>query len=376
MKIDRIEISGFKSITNLVLEDISPYSVFAGPNGSGKSNLMDALEFVSAVIRWGAVEAIRKFRGFQQIHCYKSRKNNSRTFSFHIQAKIDNENTIYSLKIHNMDKYPCLEEELKVNSQVIINRKHNEKPQLFKKDGTSRHSKYFFDEFPKENSALMMTFSESRLIQYLSNIKIFRFDPIGAKEPDSSSADATELNSNGHNVATMLRTLEKDDNFRLEVIDWMNLLVPGMEVLRTAPERISGGTLLQFKEIGIKQHFPANLISDGTIYALCIMTAVLSRSSGDLGITLIEEPERGLHPNAIGELVNLMRDKASSEHPIFVTTHSESLVRASKVDELWLVNKSNGKTVAKNADKNGVDLGNMNLDTAWLSNFFDGGLPW
>lgn len=74
--------------------------------------------------------------------------------------------------------------------------------------------------------------------------------------------------------------------------------------------------------------------------------------------------------------MDLMRQNASREHPVFVTTHSESLVRAAKVEELWLVNKVEGKTVTKNAAKSSGNLGQVNLDTAWLMNLFDGGLPW
>jgi predicted ATPase len=105
------------------------------------------------------------------------------------------------------------------------------------------------------------------------------------------------------------------------------------------------------------------------------MTAVLSRSN-QLGLTIIEEPERGIHPKAIAELVSLMRENAQVEHPVFVTTHSESIVRSSKAQELWLVNKEAGKTQLKNAAASATDLGDLNLDTAWLMNFFDGGLPW
>ena len=43
--------------------------------------------------------------------------------------------------------------------------------------------------------------------------------------------------------------------------------------------------------------FPAHMVSDGTIYALCLLVAVLTRVKRP-GITLIEEPERGLHPKS------------------------------------------------------------------------------
>jgi predicted ATPase len=371
MSNDSIEIAGFKSVARLRLEQLKPFGVFAGPNGSGKSNFMDALAFVSAVIELGAVKAIRKFRGFAQIHGYKLRKNNARTFEFDIHATMNAQKLSYSLKVHDMDTRPQLEERLTVEGVLVLSRKKSQASTLYKKDGTQST----IDSLPSDVSALMFTKGEVPLHDYLTNIQVFRFDPLGAKEPDGSSADATLLDSHGHNVATMLAMLEKNEEFQSQVVDWMTLLVPGMEQVHTAPERLSGGTVIKFKEFGIKPHFPANLISDGTIYALCIMTAVLSRSSG-YGITLIEEPERGIHPKGIEALVDLMREQASPKHPVFVTTHSESLVRASRVDELWLVNKVDGKTVAKNAGAHSADIGQLNLDTAWLMNLFDGGLPW
>jgi len=374
MKIELILISGFKSVARLAFENLTPFSALAGPNGSGKSNWSDALAFASAVVAQGAVRALRQFRGFAQVHCYKLRKANARTFTFALQARINERRVAYILKVHDMDSEPKLEEQLAVDGGKLLERKKGGDPQLYT-GGGEKVSPMVIDKFPADMSALLFTQGELSLYNFLTNIEVFRFDPLGAKEPDGSSADTTALHPNGHNVATMLAALEKDDEFRTQVLDWMSLLVPGMEQVRAEPDRLSGGTVIKFKEEGTKAHFPAHLISDGTIYALCIMTAVLSRAKS-VGITLIEEPERGLHPKGIEALVDLMRQSASIDHPVFVTTHSESLVRACREDELWLMNKVDGKTVAKNAAKNSAGLGQMNLDTAWLMNLFDGGLPW
>lgn len=372
MKIDQIQISGFKSVAEMRLDDLEPFSVFAGPNGSGKSNLMDALAFVSAVIELGATKALRKFRGFPQVHSYKLRKSNARTFSFTLKARLAGQALTYELKVHEMDTAPQLEEIMSLDGHKILRRKKGAAPIISSLGSDKEH---VIEMWPADMSGLALTMPGAPLYAYLTNVEVFRFDPLGAKEPDGSSADTTALHPNGLNVATMLATLEKDDDFRTQVMEWMSLLVPGMEQVRAEPDRLSGGTVIKFKEEGTKAHFPANLISDGTIYALCIMTAVLSRARSK-GITLIEEPERGLHPKGIEALVDLMRQNASVEHPVFVTTHSESLVRASKAEELWLVNKVEGKTLAKNAAKSSTGLGQINLDTAWLMNLFDGGLPW
>lgn len=373
MKIDRIKIVGFKSVADMTLEQLSPYSVFAGPNGAGKSNLMDALAFVSAVIESNATKAIKKFNGFSQMHCYKLEKEQARIFEFFIDATIDEKPLSYTLKIHDMDTVPVLEECCVLDGETIMQRKKGEA--LFALAASSpTNMRGEIRNFPADMSGLLLV-PQVKLYRYLTDIRVFRFDPLGAKEPDASSTDNSELEQHGHNVATMLAEIEKNDDTRTQITEWMELLVPGMQKILTEQQRLDGRTVIKFAEEGTSTHFPANLISDGTIYALCIMVAVISRAKG-YGITLIEEPERGIHPKAISELVRLMRDNATPEHPVFVTTHSESLVRASTPEELWLVNKEDGKTIAKNAAKNSADLGKLNLDTAWLMNLFGGGLPW
>ncbi len=372
MKIKALRVSGYKSVADVSLKDLSPYSVFAGPNGSGKSNFVDALTFVGAVVESGANSAIRHFKGFDQIHCYKFKKDKARRFEFYLAAEIDGRNTEYTLSIHCMDTAPQLEELLKVDGDMIMERRRGQPPTIRHPQRIDQNIEY--PNYPDERSALMLA-SDQSLYKYLLNIRVFRFDPLGAKITDESNADASELNAHGHNVATMLATLESNANIRSQIVDWLELIVPGMTGVSTDKQKLSGGTVIKFKEEGTKAFFPANLISDGTIYALCIMTAVLSRAN-KIGLTFIEEPERGLHPKAIEQLVDLMRENAAAEHPVFITTHSESVVRASRIDELWLVNKVGGKTCIKPAASEQIDLHDMNLDTAWLTNLFDGGLPW
>ena len=371
MHINKIKISGFKSIADIELNDLTPYSVFAGANGAGKSNFFDALKFISTVVSLGATQALRQFNGYENVHCFKHRKNKARTFSAGIEIQWFNEPLIYNLKINDMHQQPKLDEKLILMGETLIER---EKGKDFKINIDVDAKLQDFSYFPNEISSLTLR-RDKALFNYLNNIKIYRFDPLGAKEPDNSSANSSELETHGRNVATMLSTLEKDTAVREQIIEWMELIIPSLENISTERSRLDARTVIKFKEAGIRANFPAHLISDGTIYALCIMTAVLGRSK-KAGITLIEEPERGIHPQAIGELVNLMRENANPNHSIFITTHSESVVRHSKPEELWLMNKINGKTEFKNAAKEFSDLGDLNLDKAWLMNMFDGGLPW
>jgi len=158
----------------------------------------------------------------------------------------------------------------------------------------------------------------------------------------------------------------------------MELISPGIEKIETQQQQLDGKTAIVFKKQGTRRKFPSHMISDGTIYAFCLLAAVLD-SGPNHGMTLIEEPERGLHPKAIRELIGLIRQQASPKNPIWLTTHSESVVRAARLEELVLVDKEGGRTTMKHADSGKLtqdDLFPLTLDEAWLSNLFDGGLPW
>lgn len=370
--IKRLHLQGYKSAADVCLDEVTAFSVLAGPNGAGKSNLADGLAFFGAVVARGARNAIREFGGFSQIHCVKFKKDKARTASLTLDIELEGKRYYYHCKLFAMDGEPQVEEQLKIDDQPIMIRKRGQPPMLMMQG--SGEETVTLPDFPDEMSGLMML-PHAPVYRWLSNTRVFRFDPLGAKEPDSSSADSAELDLHGRNVATMLSFLEKKEQQREAILEWIELLVPGMEKVTTEQQRLDGRTVIKFKEAGTRNYFPANLISDGTIYALCIMTAILSRD-GSLGLTMIEEPERGIHPNGIAELVTMMREHASPEHPVLVTTHSESVVRSSQAQELWLVNKMEGKTVLKNAAQSSVPLQTLPLDKAWLMNVFDGGLPW
>lgn len=367
-----LTIKGYKSISELSLVESPPFITFAGANGAGKSNITDALAFFGAVVKTGATQAIRDFGGFQQIHCYKLRKENRTTASLHLTIMLAEKQFIYDLTIKNMDKIPSITESLVVDGVIYIDRKQ---PETFSiRLSTDESPPTSIPNYSSDMTAMMLL-GKSELYAFLTNIVVFRIDPLRAKEPDSAKTDATFLDSHGRNIASVLAALESNSSFKEQILEWMELIVPGMENVSTEKQKLDGSTVLTFKEQGTRARFPAHLISDGTIYTLCIMTAILSRSQ-QIGMTIIEEPERGIHPKAIGELVQLMRDNATMDHPIVITTHSESVVRNLEPKELWFVSKQEGKTQLKHASDAGIDKKDIPLDTAWMMNMFDGGLPW
>lgn len=425
MKIHNITIQGFKSIDEITLANVPPFMVLAGANGSGKSNFVDALNFLGEVIRTNLNNAIEQFQGVDFI-LNKQKSNNNILFiivgkmqqhffyySIIINVKKDksiilgeffklftnNEKLEYILEFKNiafnddiMDKIngthkkvSSLKENIdNLNYELTKVDSNNLQEQLNIKSKLldlhielSEQEKLFNEQkkiiYSSNDISKLRNIPEAKdVFDFLTNIHVFRIDPVQAKRP-SLIGSSSKLASDGSNIADVLEKYEQDENFREELMEWMEMIVPNLTHVKSEKRNIDNSAFLHFQEG--KHAFPAGLISDGTIYTLCILTAVLSRSS-QYGITIIEEPERGIHPQAIGELIALMREKTQGKHNIILTTHSESVVRNLELEELYLVRKKEGNTLIKSVKNSKVDKNKIPLDTAWLSNMFGGGLPW
>ena len=170
-----------------------------------------------------------------------------------------------------------------------------------------------------------------------------------------------------------LERLQNDEEIREIILNMLALCVPSIERISVKKNRMDMGAEIYFKQEGITHEFPIGMVSDGTFALLCILVAILDTKKR-AGLTMIEEPERGLHPKAVGEMIALMREQATPEQPIWLTTHSETVIRFLQDEDLWFVDKENGATriqKARNFKPNG-----LTRNQAWLANGLGGGLPW
>ena len=360
-----LKIANYRSIDVLELHDIKAFSVFAGPNGSGKSNFFEALNFVNGVVRFGADEALKQHGGFENIRCLKRHDEDVHTFEFAIEVDFSDQEIVlnsYQLKIHQLDNSPMLEE------------KHQWVDEEGKMWVTSREAGQPIQpnrlNFPFNLSLLLLS-NDSPISQFLRNIRLYRIEPLKARGP-VKNADTSELTHNGGNLAAMLHRLEKDEEISETIDEWLNMLVPNLEKVYTNFDRLEGSIRLAFQEKGLEKPFPGHLISDGTINLLAILVTLFDRPL-PFGMTLIEEPESGLHPHAMIELVDTFREIATLSSPLWVTTHNEALVRILKNNELWLTDKKPETTQMKAIRE--YDASELPLDQAWLCNVLNGGLP-
>ena len=117
----------------------------------------------------------------------------------------------------------------------------------------------------------------------------------------------------------MLNQIEHRDGRRFD--DLLARFFPRYERMTT---RISGGTVqFYLHETGFRAPIPATRLSDGTIRFIAILAILLSPSPPPL--VCIEEPELGLHPDAVALFADLLSE-ASTSMQLIVTTHSDALI--------------------------------------------------
>src|ERR1700687_1853947 len=85
MQLMRFEIRNYKSLRDVTIEP-GALSVFVGPNAAGKTNLVDALDFLGDVYRWGLEAAVSHKGGYENI-CYRHSRRTKAAIKFRIVLK-------------------------------------------------------------------------------------------------------------------------------------------------------------------------------------------------------------------------------------------------------------------------------------------------
>lgn len=324
MKIKSLKIDNFKTLLNFELIEPNPFSVFVGANGVGKSNIFEALEYLNIKASYKSANSDELFGG------YKNFLNFNHTEE---SLNIDLES---------------------LNSNFLSYKRVDEKTFQTPRRAQSVHINEAIDkQFVQEYSRIFITSKEANKLNLSSSDK--------------------KLNFNCDNLENVLKRVLENPLKALEIKEWLNLLRPGFSDIKIEKD-LSEKSYIQFYEEGYEKPFGKNLISDGTYNILCLLTAIYQTDEPQF--LCIEEPENGLNPYVIKELVKFFREQCKKEngHYIWLNTHSQTLVNQLQPEEIIIINKENGITVPRQIkDKN---MHGLPMDEAWLTNVLGGGVPW
>ncbi len=328
MKIKSLKIDNFKTLLNFELIEPNPFSVFVGANGVGKSNIFEALEYLNfkKFNSWKNTDEL--FGGFKNFTNFNNYRKNS---------------TI-SISNNEGDGIKFQKESDLISPREMIN-----PPQSL---GVSNQDSIFYKQFVQNFSRVFITSKEANKLNLSNSDK--------------------KLNFNCDNLENVLKRVLENPLKALEIKEWLNLLRPGFSDIKVEKD-ISDKSFIQFYEEGYEKPFGKNLISDGTYNILCLLTAIYQTDEPQF--LCIEEPENGLNPYVIKEIVTFFREQCKEKgHYIWLNTHSQTLVNQLQPEEIIIINKENGVTIPKQIKQK--NMHGLSMDEAWLTNVLGGGVPW
>ena len=325
--------------------EFRPLNVLIGPNGSGKSNLIEAMGVLAATpgdlaaaVRRGGGASEWLWKGEPHAGSAKievvldgSTAPKGRDLRYRLEfAPVASRLELLDEAIEEAGSDP---RRAKVDDVYFYYRFQKGRPvlnvQTLKDDSVERRLRR--EDLQPDQSVLAQVKDPEQYPEVtwvgrkLAGIETFTEWIFGRDTPprNPQRADLPEgqLLPDGRNLGLVLNQIEHSGETRLNTL--LKEFFPRFERLSI---RIWGGTVqLYVFESGFKTPIPATRLSDGTLRFITLLAALLSPSPPPL--LCIDEPELGLHPDAVALLAELLVD-ASSRTQLVVTTHSDALVSA------------------------------------------------
>ena len=181
---------------------------------------------------------------------------------------------------------------------------------------------------------------------------------LASDSPEKESQESG-LETDGFGLPSVLAQVLLSDRERFDLIEsQLHELVPQIHRLILAtPKR--GRKSLSFKLTGTDWEIPAKQMSDGVLLLLGYLT--LANMSSWPDVLLVEEPEKGVHPRRLKDIVVLLRkmsEKGANRPPVQVvlTTHSPYLLDFVKRDEVLVFIRNPDHSVQVTPLRNRDDL--------------------
>ncbi|MCC6999386.1 MAG: AAA family ATPase [Deltaproteobacteria bacterium] len=362
MAIDRIEISGYRSIRSLRL-DLGRVTIIAGANGAGKTNIYRALYLTWAAASGTLAATLAREGGMPSVMWAGARTRGPRRMAIEVTG----DGVHYLLECGLVPTSPedptafCLDPDVKKEEVRAIDGRH--RVPLLDRAGTSawlRDADGVRVTFPLQidaSESILSQLSEPHRFPVLSILRSrlmawrfyhhFATDETAAIRAPQVGVRTGALAHDGRDLAAALQTiLEIGDADALH--QCIDQAFPGAQLV------IKYDTQARFEVTmgmpGVERPLQAAELSDGTLRYLCLVAALLSPRPP--AFLVLNEPETSLHPDLFAPLAGLLH-RASKTTQLVITTHAETLcAHLSKLARTKpvLLTKTDGETTLDDGD--------------------------
>lgn len=337
MRLNQIEISGYRSVKELFLK-LGDINVFVGPNGCGKSNIYQAIQLIQAAATGGFARRVVEEGGIQSIMWAGSRRKQEKDV---VRLGIQFESVSYAIEFGRIpiSERPWELEMFKNDPDVKLEEIHvltKRKPVevLVRKRGSinARNMNGETEEYPARVNANESVLSELREPQNYPEIAAlralmaswrfyhdFRTDLNSPIRTSRLGTMTQILSHDGHDLGSAIASIQAVGNAQ-RFDDAIANAFPGTRLELRCSE---AGEISIFMHMpGLNRPLSIKELSDGTLQYLCLLTALLTPRPAPLMV--LNEPETSIHPDLLEPLSDLIAF-ASKQSQIVLTTHAVEL---------------------------------------------------
>ncbi len=331
MLFHKLKVSGFLSFGPKGIDlPMEPLNVLIGPNGSGKSNFLEVFALLKAACRDMPEHLVRTGSIREWLW-----KGPNAPHSINVDATLEypeRGSLRHSLNLADQGGRPVVASE-KIEP-IGEHSGTDSEPAYYRPLESGNRSPFieFTDAFRAGESLLSFSAIPAYpalcyLNEQYRGIRLYQNCSLGPKARLRQPCDAhgrSEFLDEGpqgpENLALVLSNIQGENRRRF--VTALQELFDGI-VDVTSP--VTGGTVSLFLEEREGGQIPASCLSDGTLRYLCLLSILMHPKPPPF--VAIEEPELGLHPDAVAQVAELLIE-ASMRTQLVVTTHSRMLIDA------------------------------------------------
>jgi predicted ATPase len=361
-ELDSISVQGFRSLAAVEDLKLGAINVVIGPNGSGKSNLIDVFSFLHAIREGRLQEYVARAGGADRLLHFGTKT----TPELKIHISFKNEVNQYRIVL-----VPTAEDALYPISETVY-----------------YWNKLRYDR-PWEDSLLPRGMeggiSDPRLQdtpdwirRRLDRWRVYHFHDTSAGSPMKKTADLNDnriLRPDASNLAPYLYFLrEKHESAYSLIRRTVQRMAPFFDDFVLEPQRLNEEKIrLEWRHKNSEAYFDAASLSDGTLRFIALSTLFLQPEEYRPSIILVDEPELGLHPYAIGLLASLVK-QASVKTQVVVSTQSPLLLDYFDPEDVLVAERSEGRTQFSRLEPESLEnwLEEYSLGQLWEKNELGG----
>lgn len=370
--LEKLSVTGFKSIRELKEFSFRNLNVLVGANGAGKSNLIDLFRMLLAMTE-------KRFGKFVLAH------NGADGFLFNgpkitsaINAEFVFTSRSESSEGPNTYRFEAIPTTDGRNFLLTEERDYvSTNPRSY---GSASEESRLRDMKDERSVGGPWKGVGHYVYESISNWMVYHFHDTSANAPMRRyeiCEDCQRLRSNAANIAPFLLQLKKDhahSSFYNEIVNAVRLVIPFFDDFRLDIQEMGAAqkVALSWQQKGSDFPMQPYHLSDGSIRFVCLATALLQPFPPSM--IVIDEPELGLHPEAIGILSELVQ-AAAKRTQVLIATQSPLLLDQFAVEDIVVVNRKDGQSTFERLGRDDYDqwLQDYSIGQLWVKNVIQGG---